>query len=121
MAKGAVIQIKELGGRVRTIGRMCGDTFTAFERDERRHLFRGAAETADEALADRSASWGLDLAVMEALRSEHGVRYVVIPTAQGRTYRVTMDALLGPKSFVKEFSGHRPQVFLGLDHWVTTP
>ena len=96
---------------------MRGDTFVAFRRDESKHLFRGGAKTVKEAKEAGRAAWGLDLAAMERLAEDYNVRFVEIPTTGGRRYRTTMDLLLGPKSFVKEYGGHRPQVLLPIQYW----
>lgn len=118
MAKNVRIWVERGGKKVPlVIGTVEGDTFTATERDVYEHLFRAGADSALEAMVEGVGAWGLDLAAMEGLR-DMGVRFVVIPTKQGVSYKTKMETLLGPKSFTKHFSGHRPQVFLNLQYWV---
>lgn len=117
MLKNTVIRVKDKNGRMLQIGKVDGDTFSAFERDEKKHLFRGGAATLAEAKERKRAAWGLDLAAMERLFDQYNVRFVEVPTTDGVRYRTTMDMLLGPKSFVKEYGGHRPQVMLPLHYW----
>lgn len=108
--------------RRRAIGTVEGDVFVAYKRDIFKHLFRGRAETVEDAIRMGTAAWGLDLAAMEGLQTA-GVRFVEVPTKQGKRYRTTMDTLLGPKSYTRdgheknEFGGFRAQVFLTLNHW----
>lgn len=117
LLKNTAIRVKQKGGERRFIGKVDGEVFRAFERDERKHLFRGGAETVEAAMESGRAAWGLDLGAMEKLAEFHGVRFVEIPTTSGAVYRTPMDMLLGPKSYVKEYGGHRPQVMLGIDYW----
>jgi hypothetical protein len=115
LKSGTVIRVKH-NAKSLAVGQVLGDTFRAFAREEEKHLFRGGSETARDALKSGSGAWGLDLEVMETLARDHGVCYVEIPTPRG-VYRTKMETLLGPKSFTREFGGHRPQVFLALEFW----
>lgn len=116
---GTTIKVTERSGEVRQIGKIRGDAFVAFHRDEDRHLFRGGSETAQDAMENGTAAWGLDLSAMRQLHEDYGILYVEIPTDRG-TYRAKMETVLGPKSFQKEFGGHRTQTFLGLNYWTLT-
>lgn len=112
-----VIRIKEQGtNRRREIGKVNGYTFRSFERDPSKHLFRGGAESVEEALESGRAAWGLDLGAMEKLAEFHGVKFVEIPVPDG-VWRVSIGMLLGPKSYIKEYGGHRPQVMLPTHYW----
>jgi len=119
LKNGTTIEVTERSGQVRQIGHVQGETFVAFRRDEERHLFRGGSETAQDARENGTAAWGLDLSAMRQLHENHGIQYVEIPTARG-TYRAKMETVIGPKSFQKEFSGHRVQTFLPLGYWTLT-
>lgn len=116
MLNNTAIRVKEKNGRRRFIGKANGDTFTAFRRDEDKHLFRGGLDSVREAKEQGRAAWGLDLTAMVQLHDEHDVKYVEIPTMDVR-YRTTMEVLLGPKGFISEYGGHRPQVMLPLQYW----
>jgi hypothetical protein len=118
--KARPVRIKEKNGAWRDIGSVVGDTFFAAERDPVKHLFRSGYDSIADAMAAGKASWCLDLAVMEDLATNRGVRFVEVPTRRAR-YRVHLSDLLGPKSFVVEYGGHRPQVGLALHHWTETP
>lgn len=117
---GTVVRVKQKNGEYRQLGKVYGDTFITFERDEGRHLFRGGAETAQEAMVEKLACWGLDTEVCERLYRDHGIRFVEIPTKRCR-YRTKMEMFLGPKAFIVEYGGHRPQYMLNLEYFTEVP
>lgn len=114
------IRVKEVNGDWRTIGYIKGDTFTTHPRDETQHGFRGGADTWREAVEKHTAGWGIDLIAMERLAVNHGIQYVEVRGKLAR-YRTMMDTLLGPKSYVVEFAGHRRQTILPLSFWTQLP
>lgn len=113
------VRVKEINGDWRSIGTFLGDTFTTHPRDETDHGFRGGADTWREAVEQKTAGWGLDLSAMEGL-AERGVQYVEVRAKFAR-YRTTMDTLLGPKSYVVNYAGHRRQAILPLHFWTQLP
>lgn len=112
-----IIRVRDrTAGGMRSLGTAHMETFTAFERTEEKHLFRNGEESAEDAIQSGKGAWGMDLAIMEALTRDHNIKYVEIPTPRG-VYRTKMETLLGPKSYHREFAGHRVQVFLPLQYW----
>lgn len=112
-----VIRVPDSTGRKRQVGKIEGDTFVLFKRVLSRHLFRNGEKTLEEALRKGTGCWAVDLETIEVLSNKHGVRFVEVPTKDGRTWRVSVDLLLGSKGFTMDYGGQREQVALPLKYW----
>ncbi len=112
MSSPRAISVRQADNTVRVIGVVDGDCFIT-ERIEEKHMYRCGMPTLDIALANGSASWGIDMAACRGL-IEQGVETFIVLTPTKR-YSVPMKDFVNSKeSFTFHHRPHRAQYFLPL-------
>lgn len=107
------IRIKQSDNEVRLIGHVLDDVFITI-RKEQLHMYRGGKGiTYDDALANGTASWGIDAYATDALIKQ-GVNKCKIISDKAVYTCSLIDFKEHDMSFVYHYRPYRPQYFLKL-------